>query len=191
MRAPRTVTCAPIELRLITPRDAARLHAIARDPDATRMVQWDAHHTIETSLEFVHDTQRLWQRRVAWIAGVYRSEDGTLMGTISISGIDRVNARAEVGTWLGTPYRGRGYNRAIKAAALTFCFTALDLNRVEFLTRVDNEPALRAMRRLPSIREEGRLAERLHKDGTAHDAVLFALLKRDFDAAHWPMAMIG
>jgi RimJ/RimL family protein N-acetyltransferase len=69
---------------------------------------------------------------------------------------------------------------------VTFGFEVLDLARLEFLVRVDNERSLRAMRKLPAILEEGTLRQRIWRDGVGHDAVMFALLADDFDPAAWP-----
>lgn len=181
-----TVRCGRIELRLITPRAVHQLFALARDPDVSRMLQWRAHERVEDSLEYIHDARSLWQRGRAWLPGIFDHERGQLVGCTGISSIDRPNHRAEVGTWIGVPFQGAGYNVEAKAALAVFAFEHLDLSRLEFLTRVDNERSLAAMRKLPGIREEGVLAERIWRDGVGHDAVLFALLARDFDPAQWP-----
>lgn len=191
MSAPRIVSCGPIELRLVTPRAAGQLFALARDPEASRMLQWDAHRSVEDSLEFIHDTRRLWEQRTAWLPGIFHRETSQLLGTTGITGIDRPNLRAEVGTWLGVPHQGFGYNRPLKAAVATFAFDVLELARLEFLVRTDNDRSLRAMRSLPAIREEGVLAQRLRRAGVAHDAVLFALLADDFDPTDWPDVQVA
>lgn len=180
------VRCGPVELRLVTPRAAHQLFALAREPEVSRMLQWEAHRSVDDSLEFIHDARALWQRGRAWLPGIFDHERGQLVGCTGISSIDRPNRRAEVGTWLGLPFQGRGYNLPAKAALVVFAFEHLELARLEFLTRVDNPRSIAAMRRLPGIREEGVLGDRIHRDGEAHDAVLFALLARDFDPAQWP-----
>lgn len=166
---------------MVTPRSAGQLFALARDPEVSRLLQWSPHRTVDDSLEYVHDTRTLWQRGRAWLPGIYDHGLGQLVGCTGISSIDRPNRRAEVGTWIGVPFQGRGYNAPAKAAVATVAFDLLDLDRLEFLVRVDNERSIAAMRRLPGIREEGVLAARIVRDGTAHDAVLFALLASEFD----------
>ncbi|MCB0878716.1 MAG: GNAT family N-acetyltransferase, partial [Thermoleophilia bacterium] len=158
----------------------------ARDPEVSRMLQWEAHRSVDDSLEYVHDARALWQRGRAWLPGIFDHERAQLVGCIGISAIDRPNRRAEVGTWIGVPFQGQGYNLHAKAAVATAAFELLDLHRLEFLTRVDNERSLRAMRRLPGIREEGTLAQRIWRDGAGHDAVMFALLQSEFDPAAYP-----
>lgn len=189
MPSPR-VRCGPVELRLITPRAAHQLFALARDPAVSRMLQWSAHESVDDSLEFIHDARALWQRGRAWLPGIFDHERAQLVGCIGLSSIDRPNRRAEVGTWIGVPFQGAGYNVPAKAALATFAFEHLDLARLEFLTRVDNPRSLAAMRTLPGIREEGVLAERIWRDDVGHDAALFALLAREFDRERWPAVMV-
>lgn len=191
MSEPRVVTCATVQLRLVTPRAAGQLFAFARDPETSRMLQWSPHRSIEDSLEFVHDTRRLWEQRTAWLPGIFDAETGALVGTTGVMGIDRANLRAEVGTWIGVPHRGGGYYRPAKAAVATFAFDVLGLRRLEFLVRTDNDRSLRAMRSLPGIREEGTLAQRLRRGDEVFDAVQFALLADDFDPADWPPVSMG
>lgn len=190
MSALPRVLCGPVELRLITPRAAHQLFALAREPDVSRQLQWQAHRDVDDSLEFIHDARRLWERGAAWLPGIFDRERGQLVGCTGISQIDRLNRRAEVGTWIGLPFQGAGYNVPAKAALAAFAFDHLDLARLEFLVRADNERSLRAMRRLPAIREEGLLARRLWRDDQGHDAVLFALLDDDWRGESWPEARI-
>jgi RimJ/RimL family protein N-acetyltransferase len=186
MPAPPRVRCGDVELRLVTPRAAHQLYALARDPAVSAQLQWSAHRSVDDSLEYVHDARSLWQQGRAWLPGIFDHACEQLVGCTGISSIDRPNRRAEVGTWIGVPYQGRGFNLSSKAAVATFAFEHLDIARLEFLTRVDNERSIAAMRRLPGIREEGVLGRRIWRDGVGHDAVMFALLAEEFDPAAWP-----
>lgn len=178
------VRCGPVELRLATPRAANELFELARDPAVSAQLQWPAHERIDDSLDFIHDANALWQRGSAWLPAIF--VEGRLVGGIGLSSIDRPNRRAEVGTWLGVRHQGTGLNVPAKAAMATFAFEHLELARLELLVRVDNARSLAAMRRLPGVREEGVLAQRLWRDGVGHDAVLFAMLAEEFDPAQWP-----
>jgi len=180
------VRCGSIELRLVTPRSAHQLFALARDPAVSDQLQWHAHETVDDSLEFIHDSRSLWQRGRAWTPGIFDHARGQLVGCTGVHGIDRPNRRAEVGTWIGVPFQGAGYNLESKAAVAAFAFEHLELERLEYLVRTDNERSIAAMRRLPGIREEGVLAQRIWRDDVGHDAIMFALLARDFQADEWP-----
>ncbi|MCW2925115.1 MAG: GCN5-related N-acetyltransferase [Thermoleophilia bacterium] len=180
------VRCGPVELRLVTPRAAHQLFALARDPAVSRQLQWEPHASVDDSLTYIHDSLALWTSGRAWMPGIFDHEREQLVGCTSISGIDRTNRRAEVGTWIGTAFQGAGYNRPTKAALATFAFEHLELERLEFLTRVDNPRSVAAMRGVPGIREEGVLASRIRVGDEGHDAIMFALLAADWRAADWP-----
>ena len=180
------VRCGSIELRLVTPRAAHQLFALARDPAVSAQLQWTAHESVDDSLEYIHDARALWQRGRAWLPGIFDHAREQLVGCTGISGIDRANRRAEAGTWIGVPFQGHGYNFESKAALATFAFEHLELARLEFLTRTDNPRSLAAMRKLPGIHEEGVLRERIWRDGVGYDAVQFVLLGSEFDPAAWP-----
>lgn len=184
------VRCDKVELRLITPRAAHQLFALAREPQVSAMLQWSPHEDVEDSLEYIHDARALWQRGRAWLPGIFDHERGQLVGCTGLTGIDRPNRRAEVGSWLGLPFQGGGYNLPAKAALATFAFDHLELARLEFLARVDNPRSIAALRKLPGIREEGVLAQRIWRDGVGHDAMLFALLASDFDRDAYPPVVV-
>lgn len=174
----------------MTPRAAHQLFALARDPAVSDQLQWTAHETVDDSLAYIHDSRALWQRGRAWLPGIFDHAREQLVGCTGISSIDRPNRRAEAGTWIGVPFQGHGYNLESKAALLTFAFEHLELARVEFLTRVDNPRSLAAMRKLPGVREEGMLAERIWRGGVGHDAIQFALLASEFDPDAWPAVTV-
>ncbi|MEO6866454.1 MAG: GNAT family protein [Gaiellales bacterium] len=178
--------CGPAELRLLTPRAAQQLFTLAREAEVSAMLQWPAHESIEDSLSYIHDTRALWQRGRAWLPGIFDHERGQLVGCTGIMNIDRPNRRAEVGTWLGLPFQGQGFYRPARAALATFAFEQLELERLEFLVRVDNPRSLAAIRALPGIREECVLAARIWRDDVGHDAVMFAMLANEFDRSDWP-----
>jgi ribosomal-protein-alanine N-acetyltransferase len=184
------VTCGPIELRLMTPRVAQELFVLARDPEVSRYLSWPPHETVEDSLRFIHDARALWERRLAWLPGVFELATGRLVGALGLSSIDRANQRAELGTWLGAEHQGRGFNVPAKSAVATVAFGELGLRRIELLVRVDNERSLRAARALPGVHEECVLRERIVQHGVAHDAVAFALLRREFEDGSWPTATV-
>ena len=171
---------------MVTPRSAGQLFALARDPAVSALLQWPAHESIDDSLEYVHDARSLWQRGRAWLPGIYDHERGQLVGCTGISQIDRPNWRAEVGTWIGVPFQGAGYYLPAKAAVATVAFDLLDLSRLEFLTRADNPRSIAALRKVPGIREEGLVAQRIWRDGVGHDALQFALLESEFDRDAYP-----
>lgn len=69
--------------------------------------------------------------------------DGVLVGGITLGPI--VQRVARLGTWIGTPYVGKGYALRAVEAALRFAFHEAALARVEAITLADNLASIRVL----------------------------------------------
>lgn len=120
-----------------------------------------------------------------WIAGLEaRFSDGTeliyalslrgqLVGSIGLI-FELEHQRAEIGYWLGEPYRGRGLARAAVQALCDHVFITRKLFRVYGLCFPENI-ASHAVLRGAGFKREGKLRAHIVKDGRAEDAVVFGL----------------
>lgn len=72
----------------------------------------------------------------------------TLVGAISLHHIDPDAKTAQMGTWLGRPFWGLGYNQTAKGKMLQIAFEHLRLSQVFFLTPHDHHRSLRALAKL-------------------------------------------
>lgn len=179
-----------VELRLMTPRSAQQLLRLAQDPELTRYLQWPAHASIDDSLEFISDARRLWENEAAFLPGIHDRSSDELVGSIGVSSIDRANRRAEIGTWIGVPYQRSGFNRHAKAAIFWYAFREVGLERLEFIVRSDNAGSLGSMATMPGVHHEGTLRNRLLSPDGAHDAVMFSLLRDDWNPDDWPQVTV-
>jgi RimJ/RimL family protein N-acetyltransferase len=69
--------------------------------------------------------------------------DGVLVGGLTLGPIYQRVAR--VGTWIGTPYVGKGYALRAVEAALGFAFGEAGIERVEAITLRDNLASIRVL----------------------------------------------
>lgn len=163
---------------------------LARDPAVSEHLQWHPHESIDDSLAFIRDASELWERRTAFFLGVFDGERETLLGSTGISSIDRGNRRGEVGTWLGVPHQGRGYNRFVKAAVFAFGFEVLGLHRLELLVKASNVRSYRANLAITGVIDEGLQHARLWSKGCCHDAHMLAITRNSYDASALPPVTI-
>ena len=182
--------CGPLVLRLPHPDEAQELFALASDPELSRYLQWPAHRSVSDSSAYIADTHLLWERRTAFLPSIYERATGAMVGSIGISGIEWTHRRAELGTWIGIPWQGKGFNIPAKAAMFAFGFSVLQLHRLEMLARSDNQQSLAALRKLPGVRHEGTLHDRLWQGEQPYDAELFALTADRWLPREWPDATI-
>ncbi|MEW9669071.1 GNAT family N-acetyltransferase [Ammoniphilus sp. 3BR4] len=99
-----------------------------------------------------------------WINGVLASEllgfclartilgsDRLPAGMIILSSIDCENQTAEMGTWLGKAYRGKGLNETAKSEILNLGFRQLELQKIILWISDKNLPATYALKKLPYV----------------------------------------
>jgi len=115
---------------------------------------------------------------------------GEPFGLVSVSAIDRFNAKAEFSAVFVshrcTPMAGEAL-----LAAVRLTFDHLSLHKLVFHTFDDNDDALRVLRRREFV-AEGRLVEELQRgDGGRRDLLRFALLRRHYEASLLVKRLIG
>lgn len=118
-------------------------------------------------------------RDEAYTFFVYREEDDTLLGGLSLGHVRRgVSQSATLGYWMGAPHAGKGYmTRAVRAIA-NYAFDRQGLHRVEAACLPTNEPSRRLLERV-GFKYEGYARSYLNINGQWRDHLLFALV--DFD----------
>jgi RimJ/RimL family protein N-acetyltransferase len=103
------------------------------------------------------------------------------VGMVSVSHLDWLNARGEVGVWLAPQVRSRGY--APRALILTarWLFEACRLERVELLTQPDNQAMIASARRA-GFQLEGVLRGYTLERGARTDLAIMSLLPSDLES---------
>lgn len=108
------------------------------------------------------------------------AQNGRLIGTCELWGIDQYNRNAHIGIKLAVESdRGKGYGREALALLVNYAFAQRGLHRVQLETFTHNT-AMRRCAEDVGFREEGRLRESGWSDGRFNDDVIYGLL-----AAEW------
>ena len=107
--------------------------------------------------------------------------DGERVGSIGFRLVNERSRIAEAGRFAIHPaHRGRGFGVAAAHLFQRYLLVDLDLHRIELQIYGFNERALAQAERTGYVREGVKRRAYL-KDGEWQDAVLFALLREDFD----------
>ena len=109
---------------------------------------------------------------------ILRCVDGRLLGGIGLHDIHPRREAAEVGYWIGRPFRGQGFAGEALDGVLGLAFGRLGLHRVYAGVFPGNRPSVRLLRRA-GFRYEGRIRDEFRKDGVWQDALWFARLSTD------------
>jgi len=107
---------------------------------------------------------------------IVENDGGRPIGTIGLSGIDRVNRRAEYGILIGDRgARGRGLAREASRLLLAYAFGELGMHRVYLHVFRENEAAVRLYGRL-GFDMEGILRHHAVKDGRYRDVAVMGII---------------
>jgi RimJ/RimL family protein N-acetyltransferase len=89
---------------------------------------------------------------------------------------------AELGWMFDPACAGKGYATEAVGAVIGLCFDLLRVRRIHAGCFADNIASWRLMERLGMRREQHSRATALHRDGTWHDSLVYALLREE-----WPV----
>ncbi len=157
-------------LRPFATADAARLAKLA---GVTSVVRYTLGiplpYSIEAAAEWIAGLEGRFSDGIELIFAL--SLRGHLVGSIGLI-FEPEHQRAEIGYWLGEPYRGRGFTRASVQAACEHVFNDRNVTRVYGLCFPENV-ASHAVLRGAGFRREGKLRAHVVKDGRAEDVVVF------------------
>lgn len=170
------------ELRLALPRPDADADALFSLVDTQRdtMAQYlpwvPAMRTRDDERQFLQTTLEHFAAGQSLNLVIHYCDE--LAGMISFNHFDRLNHAADIGYWLGVPYRGLNIMHRAVSGMCALGFTDYDLHRLFIRAAVDNTASNRVAQKA-GFRLEGTLRDaELLADGY-HDENQYARLKTD------------
>ncbi len=120
-----------------------------------------------------------WQRGTGYSFLMFRSDDDTLLGGVTLSNVRRGVAQcASLGYWIGEGFARQGLMTDGLAAVLDFAFERLALHRIEAACLPDNDASQALLRKI-GFKDEGYSRQYLRINGRWQDHRLFAVLQDD------------
>jgi RimJ/RimL family protein N-acetyltransferase len=168
-------------LELVPPRldQVGELVALLREPSVAR---WTLHipypYIATDARKDVLRSQNLRRRGQGLSLLVVRRIDGALIGGVGFHPLDEHHASAEIGYWVGRPYRHHGFAEEATRALVNAGFRRLGLHRIEAAVFPGNVNSVRLLRRC-GFRYEGRVRDEVRKDGVWRSTLWFARLATD------------
>lgn len=157
-------------------------HSCLREPQN----EWDETNWRESELTLKKFKEHL-KTHQQWRAqdhfyefGVFRKDDGVLVGTVSLMDISRqIFQNAYLGYRIFNNYWGQGYATEACKAAIEIAFKDLKLHRIEAGIAPNNKKSLRVAKAL-GLRKESLSPRRLFTQGKWTDLILYAATCEDF-----------
>ena len=168
----------PTTLRRWQETDVEALAALARDPEIVRWIGLSPEYGIDDARAYLAVREEAARAGVAAHFAVTASDDGTLLGSISLLRFSWPNRRGEVGYWLGPAARGLGHATRATRLICRWGFRALGLERIALLAAAAN-PASQAVARRAGFTREALLRSFSAGPEGREDMICFGLLASD------------
>ena len=173
-----------LSLKLIERQDADALYALV-DANRDHLREWLGWVDGATGPEGYRDEMiPAWLKQYAdgdgFACGIYY--DGTIVGMISLHGINHQLRATSIGYYVTGDGRGKDLMIEVVRFVTEYCFMNLGLNRVVIECAAGNTRSQRIPERLGFVKEGTlRSAERLY--GKFHDIIVYAMLAEDWQPA--------
>ncbi|MGI2328286.1 GNAT family N-acetyltransferase [Planococcus sp. YIM B11945] len=151
---------------------------MSRD-EVTRYYGMDSLASPEEAVRIIDSFQTGFElnRGIRW--GMVLKETGEFIGTIGLNNLNVKGKKAEVGYELHPDFWGKRIVREANKAVLAYAFNELDLFRMGAVTFPENKASSSVLKKLGFV-EEGRLRGYLYQNHQSHDALIFSLLKPEW-----------
>ncbi|HEY6537469.1 MAG TPA: GNAT family protein [Candidatus Dormibacteraeota bacterium] len=170
-------------VRLAAPRpeDAAVLSRWSEDGEYRRLADTDAPRPLPT--EFFGERDQVAEASpTAFEFRIRTIADDRLVGFVAVFSIEWTNGHGWIAAGIGDARdRGKGFGKEALSLTLRFAFHELGLRRVALDVIATNEAAIGLYRNLGFL-EEGRMRERVLRDGRSSDLIYMGLLRRNWEA---------
>lgn len=177
----KTVSDSRIRIRTYTEDDIVPLFEAVREsiPELSRWMPWcDEHYHIDASRRWVCTRPESWEAATEYSFLIESLESGQFVGGCGINRIDAVHNTGNLGYWIRSSQTRKGHATAAALLMLQFGFDDIDLQRIEILMAMDNEPSRRVAEKIGATKE-GLLRRRLRVHGASHDAWLYASIRSE------------
>jgi len=138
-------------------------------------------YSLQDSHSFILNCDRDWERGESYSFAIIDSKDQTFLGSVGLSRFNSAHRFANLGYWVRSSRAGQGIASAAVRLAAAFAFRDLNLQRLELVVPIGNQPSQRVADKV-GAHCEGVMRKRLIIGGKHHDAVLYALLPEDLEA---------
>lgn len=177
----------PLEIRtkrlLLSPpgiSDVPQLVELANDPLITEMtLSIPPDYDEGNALDWLYHSRNQRKEGSAYVYAIRNGNDAKFMGGIGVHKNTKYGW-AELGYWIGAPYRGKGYVSEALRAIIDTTFEHLDLRRIQAHYKNTNLASGRVMEK-NGMTEEVVLEDYAVKDGEYHTVVQYRILRREWE----------
>ena len=167
-----------LTLRKISKHDGEFLYEGLNRKGMTDYLSLEPLKTVEHSKRLVRTYLKYWDNYVQFNYIILIQESVKVkVGSVSLWNVNWRHKRADVGIWIIPSYWNKGLGKKAINLIKKIAFNHLKLNRLEAHIAVENLNSISLFKN-SGFKEEGKLYQYLNFQGTFHDALILACLKR-------------
>lgn len=172
-----------LTLRPITEPDVPAMTVYRGDPEVCRYLPFTPQTTddIRQRMGHMFGSTSLEGERGGVPVGIFRRDDGDLIGDLVLFHLDRTNGNVEIGWVIRPDVAGRGYATEAVRALLGAAFGTYGVRRVVARIDAENLASARLAERV-GMRREAHLVENEWYNGRWGDELDYAILAREWPA---------
>jgi RimJ/RimL family protein N-acetyltransferase len=174
-----TLEGTKIRLRPISPDDLDSIMEWINDPEVTRTLLTGRYPmTRGTEAKWIEARSELSSTEVTF---VIETLTGEYLGGINLFRIQPVEQTAELGIVIGRKSAwGKGYGTEAMELLVAYGFRQLNLHMIYLTVLADNPKAAHIYEKV-GFSHEGRLRDRVYRDGIYHDLLTMSILRSEWE----------
>ena len=162
-------------LRPFVRSDAAEVSRLAGDKRIADMAIEIPHpYPLDTAKAWIATHVEEYEAGHSAIYAVMLREPAIMIGAVALLDIALLDARAELGYWVGVDYWSQGYCTEASERLIRFAYDELGITRIVACCLARNPASMRVLAKL-AMQPEGRLPQHVHKHGVFEDVLLYGL----------------
>lgn len=163
-----------IDLRVFEKDDLEFMHRLNNDPDV--MDYW-----FEEPYMSMEKLKRRYEQGFEDMSSrqFILTNNGERLGFVALYSISQQHRNAEFGIMMDPAHQGKGYAKMGTKLILEYAFMRLNLHKIHLIVAKENRKAVHVYEKV-GFQVEGELAEHFFVNGSYHNALSMAFMKRNY-----------
>ncbi|GGH86263.1 ribosomal-protein-alanine N-acetyltransferase [Pullulanibacillus pueri] len=166
-------------LREITEQDAEDFYHVMSLDEVTHYYGMDSLSSKGQAEQIIASFKSTYARQIGMRWAIILKESQTFIGTIGYNNLSQWNKRSEVGYELHPHYWNKGYTSEALNTLIEYAFDGLGLFRLAAVTFPENAASVHLLIN-QGFKKEGVLRGYIFQNNQSHDALLFSLLRPEW-----------
>ncbi|MEK5037536.1 GNAT family N-acetyltransferase [Sporosarcina sp. FSL K6-3457] len=175
-----TLTTRRLLLTEVQAEHAPAIFEIFSNPEVLKYYGMDPFRELAQAESIVQHFKNSFETKRGLRWAIINNEDNRFLGTIGLNNLSLGMKKAEIGFEIHPDFWRSGITSEALHAVLDYAFEELDLHRMGAVTFLANDASIGLLKK-QGFSEECKLRSYLFQNGQSHDALMFSLLREEWN----------